>query len=212
MLRAKAEDSKSSGAGVVDDKKKDGKDAKSGKKEKVKKGGNGNDSNNNNGKDENVNDSSDKYYDFNDDDASNRKNKKEKKQRDVGNITNERPNLDDDDTSMKHLNEDPMSAHDHTKIGKMSTSDAMAKSSASVFVRTAVSGREKAAAIATIGELMEVGGPATRLHVPELVCSASFEVKRRAILRITLGKLVKHSGTRRSVRRSPAVASVTFAW
>ena len=133
------EDSKSSGAGVVDDKKMDGKDAKSGKKEKGKKGGNGNDSNNNNGKDENVNDSSDKYYDFNDDDASNRKNKKEKKQRDVGNITNERPNLDDDDTSMKHLNEDPMSAHDHTKIGKMSTSDAMAKSSASVFVRTAVS-------------------------------------------------------------------------
>ena len=38
----------------------------------------------------------------------NRKNKKEKKQRDAGNITNERPNLEDDDTSMKHLNEDPL--------------------------------------------------------------------------------------------------------
>ena len=199
MLRAKAEDSKSSGAGVVDDKKKDGIDAKSGKKEKVKKGGNGNDSNNNNGQDENANDSSDKYYDFNfnDDDASNRKNKKEKKQRDVGNITNERPNLDDDDTSMKHLNEDPMSAHDHTKIGKMSTSDAMAKSSASVFVRTAVSGREKAAAIATIGELMEIGGPATRLHVPELLVLLMQALKSNAtrdIAVITLGKLVKHSG------------------
>ena len=37
MLRAKAEDSKSSGAGVVDDKKKDGKDAKSGKKKRSRK-------------------------------------------------------------------------------------------------------------------------------------------------------------------------------
>jgi len=197
MLRAKAEESKSSGVGVVDDKKKDGKDAKNGKSDKDEKVGNGKDSNNKNGTNENANDSSDKYYDFNDDDASSRKNKKEKKHRDAGNITNERPNLDEDDTSMKHLNEDPMSAHDHTKNGKISTSDAMAKSSASVFVRTAVSGREKAAAIATIGELMEVGGPATRLHVPELLVLLMQALKSNAtrdIAVITLGKLVKHSG------------------
>ena len=64
-------------------------------------------------------------------------------------------------------------------------------------MRTAVSGREKAAAIATIGELMEVGGPVTRLHVPELLVLLMQALKSNAtrdIAVITLGKLVKHSG------------------
>ena len=193
MLRAKAEESKSSGPGVDD--KKVGKDAQNGKNKKDNKATNDNGSREN-GRSENGN-SSDNYYDFNDDNASNRKNKKEKKQRDVGNITNERPNLEDDDTSMKHLNEDPLSAHDHTKNGTISSADPMTKSFASVFVRTAVSGREKAAAIATIGELMEVGGPTTKMHVPELLVLLMQALKSNAtrdIAVITIGKLVKHSG------------------
>ena len=187
MLRAKAEDSK----GALDDKKKDGnKDGKNGKKDKTDKKGGSNGAKS----DDNANNSGDKYYDFNDDeDKSSRKNKKSEKQRDVGNIANEKPNLDEDDTSMKRLNQDPMNMSDPTKA-KTSNSE---KSVVSVFVRTTVSGREKAAAIATIGELMEVGGHTTRLHVPELLVLLMQALKSnatRGIAVITLGRLVKHSG------------------